>query len=60
MQPEILPTVSLEDFLIAQEKMVAFLPKTSYQYKGETRTFDQWNGMLGERIEGLRKQAGES
>ena len=59
-KPEMLPAASLEDFLTAQKKMVALLPKTSYQYKGETTTFDQWNGWLGERIEGLRKQAGES
>ena len=59
-QPEILPTASLENFLATQKNMVALLPKTSYQYKGETRTFDQWNRWLGERIEGLRKQASES
>ena len=59
-QPELLPTARLEDFLAVQLKMVALLPKTSYQRKGETITFDQWNGWLGERIESLRKQAGES
>ena len=57
-QPELLPTARLEDFLAVQLKMVALLPKTSYQRKGETITFDQWNGWLGERIESLRKQAG--
>ena len=59
-QPELLPTARLEDFLAVQLKMVALLPKTSYQRKGETITFDQWNWWLGERIESLRKQAGES
>ena len=58
-EPELLPTASLEDFLAAQKKMVALLPKTSFQYKGETITFDQWNGRLGERIESLRKQVSE-
>ena len=40
--------------------MVALLPTTSYQFKGETITFAQWSGWLGERIAGLRMQAGES
>ena len=59
-KPEILPTASMENFLTTQKKMVALLPKTSYQYKGETYTFDQWNGWLGEDSKGLWKQAGES
>ena len=59
-KPEILPTASLEDFLTAQQKMVALLTKTSIQNKGETYTFEKWNWWLGEDIEGLRKQAGES
>ena len=59
-KPELLPAASLENFLAAQKKMVALLPKTSYQRKGETITFDQWNWWLGEDIKGLRKQAGES
>ena len=59
-KPELLPTAILEDFLTVQKKIVTLLPKTSYQVKGETRTFDQWNWWLGERTESLRKQAGES
>ena len=55
--PELISANQLDEFLDLQEQLVALLPKQSYQFMGETTTFEQWTGRLSKRIKGLREQA---
>ena len=58
-EPELISANQLDEFLRLQEQLVALLPKQSFQYKGETTTFELWTRWLSERVAGLRKQSSE-